>query len=128
VVLDKVLSESSKESDGGRRGVEVRDAVLVDDIPVPRGGGVDGSRLEDGGGDSAEGKKGEKTRPRGQFRATSLDSDSDKIECELQQGSVNDVCVSSDPSNVGHARELRKRKRGRMSFASNIFPSAKTKD
>lgn len=54
VASDVLLTESSEESDGGRSGVEVGDLVLVDDVPVSRGSGVDGRRLKDGGRDSVE--------------------------------------------------------------------------
>lgn len=46
------LTETTEETDGSGSGVEVGDAVLVDGLPEARWGGVDGSRLEHGGGDT----------------------------------------------------------------------------
>lgn len=76
VILDEVLTKSSKETNGSRSSVEMSDLVLVNGVPVSRSGRVDGSGLEDGGGDSVE------------------------------KRTVDDVGVTSDPSDVGHAGEL----------------------
>lgn len=47
---DVVCAKAAEETDGGGRGVELGDLVLVDGLPVSRGSGVDGRRFEDGGG------------------------------------------------------------------------------
>lgn len=46
VLGDVMVSFSHEGADGGGRGVEVRDAVLVDDVPEPAnwGGGREGRR------------------------------------------------------------------------------------
>lgn len=75
VTLDVALTEPSEQANGGRSRVELRELVLLDDIPVAGWGRVDGSGFKDGGG-----------------RAE-------------RQRAVDDVGVASDPTNVGHAGE-----------------------
>lgn len=75
VILHVVLTEAAEETDGSGRRVELGNLVLVDGLPVPCGGRVDGRRLEDG---------------------------SRHTVCER---TVYDVGMSGDPSNVGHASE-----------------------
>lgn len=48
MALDVLVTQASKQADGGRRGVELGDAVLLDGLPVARGSRVDGRRLENG--------------------------------------------------------------------------------
>jgi hypothetical protein len=50
--------------------------VLFDGLPVTRRGGIDGSRLEDSGGNSVE------------------------------EGTVDDISVAGDPTDIGHASEV----------------------
>lgn len=52
VVLDVVGAEAAEETDGGGCGVELGEFVLLDGLPVAGRSRVDGSRLEDGGGDT----------------------------------------------------------------------------
>ena len=51
-VLHVRFAESSEETDGGGRGVEVRELVLVDRLPEARRCRVDGRRLENRRGDA----------------------------------------------------------------------------
>ncbi len=50
--LDVFLAETTKETDGGRGGVEVGDLVLVYGLPEARWSRVDGGRLEDSCGNT----------------------------------------------------------------------------
>ena len=52
MVLDVVLAEAAEETDGGGCRVELGKLVLLHCLPVARGGGVYGRRLEYGGGDT----------------------------------------------------------------------------
>lgn len=76
VALKVMFTQSAEETDRSRRGIELGDFVLLDDVPVARGGGVDGGTFEYGGSDTVE------------------------------ERAVDDVGVSGNPTNVGHAREL----------------------
>lgn len=51
-VLDVRFAEATEETDGSRRGVEVRELVLVDRLPETGGRWVNGGGLEHGGGDT----------------------------------------------------------------------------
>ena len=52
VVLDVLRTEPAEETDGGRRGVKVRELVLVHRLPITRGRGIHGRRFEEGRGDA----------------------------------------------------------------------------
>ena len=76
MVLDEIFAHSSKQSNGSRSSVKVRSLPLVDKVPVSGCGGINGSRLEDGRGDS------------------------------VGERSIDNVRVTSDPTHVGHACEF----------------------
>ena len=54
VGLGVVLTETTKETDGGGSGVELGNLVLLNGLPVAGRGRVNGGGFEDGGGDTVE--------------------------------------------------------------------------
>ena len=76
MVLDVLVTHSSEKSNGGGGSVELGGLPLVDKVPVSSRGRVDRGGLEDGGRDTVE------------------------------QRSVDDISVTGDPSDIGHASEL----------------------
>ena len=76
VPLDMLCTESTKKADSCRSGVELCDFVLLNGFPVTRGCRVYRSGLEHGCGDTV-GKR-----------------------------SINDISVTSDPTNISHATKL----------------------
>jgi hypothetical protein len=76
VALEMMFAQAAEETNGSRRGIELGDLVALNDIPVTRGGWVDRSALEHGRSDTVE------------------------------ERTVDDVGVSSNPANVGHAGEF----------------------
>ena len=54
VWLYVLRAETAEKADGGGSRVELGQFVLFDGLPVARGGGVDRSRFEDGGGDAVK--------------------------------------------------------------------------
>lgn len=73
VTFDPFVAETTEGADGGWGGVELGDLVFCDELPVTGGGRVCGNGLEEDGG----GTEGE--------------------------GSIDDVRVSGDPTDVSHA-------------------------
>lgn len=73
VAFDPLVAETTESADGGWGGIELGDLVFCDELPVAGGGWVCGDGLEEDGG-GAEG-----------------------------EGSIDDVRVSGDPTDVGHA-------------------------
>lgn len=76
VALDMVCTKPTKKTDGRRSGVELGNFVLLHGLPVTRGSGVYGSGLEHSCRDT------------------------------IGKWSVNNICVTSDPTNVSHASKL----------------------
>lgn len=52
MVLYMMRAKATQEADGCWRGVELRQLVLLDGLPVTRRRGIDGGRLKDSGSDA----------------------------------------------------------------------------
>ena len=92
VVLYMMRAKATQEADGCWRGVELRQLVLLDSLPVTRRRGVDRGRLKDGGRNAVcEWTINDVTR--GQVR-----------QLMGEEGEARKyVRVSGDPTNIGHA-------------------------
>jgi hypothetical protein len=54
VAADVLFTETTEETDGGGRSVELGDLVLLNSLPVTGWGRVNGGGFEDDGGDAVE--------------------------------------------------------------------------
>jgi len=52
MVVYMLSTKTAKQTDGGGRGVELREFMLFDGLPIARGSRVDRGRFEDCGGDT----------------------------------------------------------------------------
>ena len=52
VTFDVMMAETTEQTDGSWGGVELRQLMFLDGLPVAGGSGVYGCRLEDGRGDA----------------------------------------------------------------------------
>jgi hypothetical protein len=76
IVLHVLSTQSAKETNGSRSRIKLGNLVLLDSLPVAGWGGVNWSGFEDGSADTI---------------------------CEW---SINDVGVTSNPTDISHAGEL----------------------